>query len=423
LIYALITQEYIQDWGLVVHFSALQSIDQRKNPPMSSPENPQPNGNHYHLDTLAIHAGQEPDPTTGAIMTPIYQTSTYVQSGPAEHKGYEYSRTDNPTRTALQDCIAAMEGGRYGLAFASGLASMDTILRLFNPGDHIIVGDDIYGGTYRLFERVYRRYGLDFSWIDLTDLDAVRSAIRPETKLLWLETPTNPMMRLADIATLASLISEQRGQKIIVAVDSTFCSPAIQQPLLLGADIVMHSSTKYLGGHSDVVGGLIALNDEQMYADLKFLQNAVGAVPGPMDCFLTLRGLKTLGVRMERHSQNALTVAQFLEDHPAVRQVIYPGLESHPQYALAKQQMKLSGGMISILLNDVESGRRMVTRTKLFALAESLGGVESLIEHPYSMTHASTAQSDLAVPSELVRLSVGIEHIDDLLDDLRSALS
>jgi cystathionine gamma-lyase len=389
---------------------------------MSSAENSESNI-HYHLDTLAIHAGQEPDPTTGAIMTPIYQTSTYVQAGPAEHKGYEYSRTDNPTRTALQDCIAAMEGGRYGLAFASGLAAIDTILRLFNPGDHIIVGDDVYGGTYRLFERVYRRYGLDFSWVDLTNLDAVRSAIRPETRLLWLETPTNPMMRLADIAALAGLISEQRGQKILVAVDSTFCSPAIQQPLLLGADIVMHSSTKYLGGHSDVVGGLIALNDEQVYTDLKFLQNAVGAVPGPMDCFLTLRGLKTLGVRMERHTENALTVAQFLEDHPAVKQVIYPGLESHPQYALAKQQMKLSGGMISILLNDVESGRRMVTRTKLFALAESLGGVESLIEHPYTMTHASTATSDLAVPATLVRLSVGIEHIDDLLDDLRSALS
>lgn len=390
---------------------------------MSHHEENHPPANAYHLDTLAIHAGQEPDPTTGAIMTPIYQTSTYVQSAPAEHTGYEYSRTDNPTRTALQDCIAAMEGGRYGLAFASGLAAIDTILRMFSPGDHIIVGDDVYGGTYRLFERVYRRFGIEFSWVDLTHLDTVRAAIRPETRMLWLETPTNPMMRLADMAALAQLIGEQRGQKIIVAVDSTFCSPAIQQPLVLGADIVMHSSTKYLGGHSDVVGGLIALNDEQIYTDLKFLQNAVGAVPGPMDCFLTLRGLKTLGIRMERHSQNALTVAQFLEDHPAVKQVIYPGLESHPQYALAKQQMRLSGGMISILLNDVESGRRMVTRTKLFALAESLGGVESLIEHPYSMTHASTAQSDLAVPPELVRLSVGIEYIDDLLDDLRAALS
>ncbi len=390
---------------------------------MSDHENSTSPVGPYHLDTLAIHAGQEPDPTTGAIMTPIYQTSTYVQTGPAEHKGYEYSRTDNPTRTALQDCIAAMEGGRYGLAFASGLAAIDTILRMFNPGDHIIVGDDVYGGTYRLFERVYRRFGIEFSWVDLTNLDTVRDAIRPETRMLWLETPTNPMMRLADIASLAMMMGEQHGTKILVAVDSTFCSPAIQQPLVLGADIVMHSSTKYLGGHSDAVGGVVALNDEAIYNDLKFLQNAVGAVPGPMDCFLVLRGLKTLGVRMERHSENGLTVAQFLEDHPAVKQVIYPGLESHPQYELVQRQMKLPGGMISILLNDAESGRRMVTRTKLFALAESLGGVESLIEHPYSMTHASTAQSDLAVPPELVRLSVGIEHIHDLLDDLRGALS
>jgi cystathionine beta-lyase/cystathionine gamma-synthase len=381
---------------------------------------------HYHLDTLAIHAGQDPDPATGAIMTPIYQTSTYVQTAPAEHKGYEYSRTDNPTRTALQECIAAMEGGKYGLAFASGLAAIDTILRLFNPGDHIIVGDDVYGGTYRLFERVYRRYGLDFSWVDLTDPVNVKNAIRPETKLLWLETPTNPMMRLADIAGLVQTVRDnivEADQRIIVGVDSTFCSPAIQQPLLLGADIVMHSSTKYLGGHSDAVGGLLALNDDEMYAQLKFLQNAVGAVPGPMDCFLVLRGLKTLGIRMERHSQNALKVAQFLEDHPAVDQVIYPGLDSHPQYALALRQMNDSGGMISILMHDIESGKRLVSRTKLFALAESLGGVESLIEYPYAMTHASTAQSDIAVPKTLVRLSVGIENIDDLLDDLRYALT
>lgn len=374
----------------------------------------------YHLDTLAIHAGQPPDPVTGAIMTPIYQTSTYVQSAPAEHQGYEYSRTDNPTRTALQACVAALEGGKYGLAFASGLAAIDTIMRLFNPGDHVIVGNDVYGGTYRLFERVYRRYGLTFSWVDLADLESVRAAIRPETRLLWLETPTNPMMRLADIAGLVECV---RGHGILVAVDSTFCSPVIQQPLLLGADLVMHSSTKYLGGHSDAVGGVIALNHEETYTQLKFLQNAVGAVPGPMDCFLVLRGLKTLGVRIERHSQNALQIAQFLEDHPAVQQVIYPGLESHPQYALARQQMRLPGGMISILLDNPEAGRRMVTRTKLFALAESLGGVESLIEHPYSMTHASTATSEIAVPKTLVRLSVGIENVDDLLDDLREALS
>ncbi len=373
----------------------------------------------YHLDTLAIHAGQEPDPSTGAIMTPIYQTSTYVQSAPAEHKGYEYSRTDNPTRTALQECVAALEGGKYGLAFSSGLAATDTILRLFNPGDHVIVGNDVYGGTFRLFMKVFARYGLTFSWVDLSDMEAVRAAFRPETRLLWLETPTNPMLRITDIAALAASAPE----KVLVAVDNTFCSPAIQQPLLLGADIVMHSSTKYLGGHSDAVGGVLALNDTDIYAQLKFLQNAVGAVPGPMDCFLILRGLKTLGIRIERHSANALKVAQFLEDHPAVKQVIYPGLESHPQYTLAQRQMRFSGGMISVILDDVAQAKRMVTRTKLFALAESLGGVESLIEHPYSMTHASTADSDIAVPPALVRLSVGIENVDDLINDLRAALS
>jgi cystathionine beta-lyase/cystathionine gamma-synthase len=379
---------------------------------------------NYHLDTLAIHAGQEPDPATGAIMTPIYQTSTYVQAAPAEHKGYEYSRTDNPTRTALQECVAALEGGKYGLAFASGLAAIDTILRLFNPGDHIIVGNDVYGGTYRLFERVYRRYGLEFSWVDLTEPVNVKNAIRSNTRMLWLETPTNPMMRLADITALVQIVRDQTesDNQVVVAVDSTFCSPAIQQPLLLGADIVMHSSTKYLAGHSDTVGGVIALNDDEMYTQLKFLQNAVGAVPGPMDCFLVLRGLKTLGIRMERHSQNALKVAQFLEDQEAIKQVIYPGLESHPQYALALRQMNNSGGMISLLMHDLESGRQLVTRTKLFALAESLGGVESLIEYPYAMTHASTAQSDIAVPATLIRLSVGIENVDDLLDDLRYAL-
>lgn len=373
----------------------------------------------YHLDTLAIHAGQEPDPTTGAIMTPIYQTSTYVQPAPAEHKGYEYSRTDNPTRTVLQELVAAIEGGTYGLAFSSGLAAIDTVLRLLNPGDHVIVGNDVYGGTYRLFMRVFARYGITFSWVDLSDLSAVEAAFTPQTKLLWLETPTNPLMALADMAALA----QAAPQEVIVAVDNTFASPAIQQPLTLGAHLVMHSSTKYLGGHSDAVGGVLALNDEKLYHDLKFLQNAVGAVPGPMDCFLVMRGIKTLGVRMERHSSNALTIAQFLEDHPAVKRVLYPGLESHPQYALAQRQMRLPGGMISILLDSAESARRMVSRTKLFALAESLGGVESLIEHPYTMTHASTAASPIAVPPELVRLSVGIEHVDDLIADLQGALT
>jgi cystathionine beta-lyase/cystathionine gamma-synthase len=369
---------------------------------------------------LAIHAGQDPDPTTGAIMTPVYLTSTYVQPAPAEHKGYEYSRTDNPTRTALQECLAAIEGGKYGLAFSSGLAATDTLLRTLNPGDHIIVSNDVYGGTYRLFERVCARFGLQFSWVDLTDLDAVREAFRPETRLLWLETPTNPLMKLADIAALAELAP----QKVLVAVDNTFCSPAIQQPLLFGADVVMHSSTKYLGGHSDAVGGALVTNDEALYNDLKFLQNAVGAVPGPLDCFLVMRGIKTLGIRLQRHSENATQVARFLEDHPKVQEIMYPGLESHPQHELAKRQMKGGfGGMISIILDSQEEAKRMVTRTKLFALAESLGGVESLIEHPYSMTHASTAASPIAVHPALVRLSVGIEHVDDLLNDLRQALS
>jgi cystathionine gamma-lyase len=374
---------------------------------------------NHHLDTLAIHAGQEPDPTTGAIMTPIYQTSTFVQQAPGQHKGYEYSRSGNPTRTALEELIAAVEKGRYGLAFASGLAAIDTVMKLFNPGDHIIVGNDVYGGTYRLFEKVYRRFGLVFSWVDLSDLRAVQAAMRPQTRMLWLETPTNPLLALADIAALA----QAAPQQALVVVDNTFASPALQQPLTMGADIVMHSSTKYLGGHSDVVGGLLALNDEMLYAELRFLQNAAGAVPGPMDCFLVLRGIKTLGIRMERHSHNALKIARWLEDHPAVRRVLYPGLESHPQYALAKSQMRDFGGMISIILESEDAARQMVTRTKLFALAESLGGVESLIEHPYSMTHASTADSDIAVDPGLVRLSVGIEHIDDLIADLQQALS
>jgi len=376
--------------------------------------------NEYHIDTLAIHAGQDPDPTTGAIMTPIYQTSTFVQSAPGEHKGYDYSRSGNPTRTALESLIAALEGGRYGLAFASGLAAMDVALRTLNPGDHVIVGNDVYGGTYRLFERVLARFGVRFTWIDLSQPDALQAALTPETRLLWLETPTNPLMTLFDIQLLSD-IAHAHGN-VIVAVDNTFASPAIQQPLKLGADIVMHSSTKYLGGHSDVVGGVLALNNEAIYEQLKFLQNATGAVPGPMDCFLVMRGIKTLGIRMERHSSNALKVAQFLEDHPKVNRVLYPGLESHPQYELAVRQMRDSGGMISIIMDSPEAAERFVTRTKLFALAESLGGVESLIEHPYSMTHASTATSPLAVPSALVRLSVGIENIDDLVEDVAQAL-
>ncbi len=384
---------------------------------MTDPETPQ------HLDTLAIHAGQQPDPATGAIMTPIYQTSTYVQAAPAEHKGYEYSRTDNPTRTALQDLIAALEGGAHGLAFSSGMAAIDTVLRLFDPGDHIVVGNDVYGGTFRLFEQVFSRYGLAFSYVDAADPAAVEVAIRPETRLVWLETPTNPLLALADIADIARRV-RHAGQSIRVAVDNTFASPYLQQPLRLGADIAVHSTTKYLGGHSDVVGGALVVDDDATYEQLKFLQNAVGAVPGPQDCWLTLRGIKTLHLRMERHSENALKVAQFLEDHAAFERVIYPGLESHPQHALAQRQMRLPGGMISaVMLGGERAARAFVSRTRLFALAESLGGVESLIEHPYSMTHASTAASEIAVPPGLVRFSVGVEHIDDLIADLRQALA
>ncbi|MGJ3237822.1 MAG: cystathionine gamma-synthase [Anaerolineae bacterium] len=372
----------------------------------------------YHLNTLTIHAGVEPDPTTGAIMTPIYQTSTYVQTEPAVHKGYEYSRTDNPTRKALEDSIATLEGGRYGLAYSSGMAAIDMILRLLNPGDHVIVGNDVYGGTFRLFDKVLSRYGLQFSWVDQTDLEAVHDAFTEQTRLLWLETPTNPYLSLGDITALA----DSAPQRVIVAVDNTFASPAIQQPLKLGADIVMHSSTKYLGGHSDVVGGLLAMKDETLYKELKFLQNAVGAVPGPQDCFLTLRGIKTLAIRIQRHSENALQVARMLEDHSKVQRVYYPGLESHPQHDLAKRQMNYFGGMVSLILNSEAEARQVASRTRLFALAESLGGVESLIEHPYSMTHASTADSEIAVEPALVRLSVGIEYVDDLLNDLRQAL-
>lgn len=370
-------------------------------------------------ETLAVHAGVEPEPITGAIMTPIFQTSTYVQAAPEEHKGYEYSRTDNPTRTALQNALAGLEGGRYGLAFASGLAATSTLMQTLQPGDHVIAGDDVYGGTYRLFEQVYAPYGIRFSWVDMRDPAKVEAALTDSTRLIWLESPTNPNMRLADIAAISALAPEG----VRVAVDNTFATPYLQQPLALGADVVVHSTTKYLGGHSDVVGGALILNDEALYAKLKFLQNAVGAVPAPMDCFLVLRGIKTLAVRMERHCANALKIAQMLEDHPRVQQVMYPGLESHPQHDLASRQMRDYGGMISFILEGTEAdAREIASHTKLFALAESLGGVESLIEHPASMTHASTADSDLATSRSLIRLSVGIEHVDDLIRDLRGAL-
>ncbi len=376
-------------------------------------------GEYYHDQTQAVHAGVEPEPITGAIMTPIFQTSTYVQAAPADHKGYEYSRTDNPTRTALQNALAALEHGRYGLSFSSGMAAIDTLMRLLKPNDHIIAGNDVYGGTYRLFERILTKFGLHFSWVDLTDLGAVKAAITPQTRMIWLETPTNPNMRLADIAAISGLAPSG----VWVVVDNTFASPMLQKPLTLGADFVVHSTTKYLGGHSDVVGGAIITNLEESYQDLKFLQNAIGAVPGPMDCFLTLRGIKTLAIRMERHSQNALHIAQSLEAHPRVERVLYPGLASFSQHELAKRQMSAFGGMISFIIKGTEAEARAISsRTKIFALAESLGGVESLIEHPYSMTHASTADSEIATDPRLVRLSVGIENVEDLRDDILQAL-
>ncbi|MCL5273472.1 MAG: cystathionine gamma-synthase [Chloroflexi bacterium] len=371
-----------------------------------------------NFETLAIHAGQAPDPTTGAVMTPIYQTSTYAQSVMGESV-YDYARTINPTRSALQDCIAALEGGAHGLAFSSGMAATDTVLRLLKPGDHVLAGNDVYGGTFRIFTRVYADYGIRFSFVEMSDLDAVRQAILPNTRMVWIESPTNPLLKVADIADIAAL----KGAAKLV-VDNTFASPYLQQPLSLGADIVVHSTTKYLNGHSDVVGGALILNDEEAFTRLKFLQNAVGAVPAPLDCFLVLRGLKTLPVRMERHCANALAVARYLEQQPAVGRVIYPGLPSHPQHAVAARQMRAFGGMISfIAAGGPEAARRIAQATRLFALAESLGGVESLIEVPAAMTHMSVANSPLAVDPALIRLSVGIENVEDLIADLAHALA
>jgi len=377
--------------------------------------------NEYRFETLAIHAGQPPDPATGAVITPIYQTSTYVQTDIGVHRGYEYSRTGNPTRTALEACLAALEGADFGLAFASGMAAIDILLRLVRPGQHVLLGDDVYGGTYRLFDQVLRDYSLSFSVADMTDLEAVSAAMRPETRLVWVETPTNPLLKIADIAAISE-VAHQAGAQ--VAVDNTFASPYLQQPLALGADYVVHSTTKYLGGHSDVVGGAILTNDGDAYQRLKFLQNAVGSVPGPMDCWLVLRGLKTLALRMERHCANARRVAAFLAEHPAVARVHYPGLPGDPGHALAARQMRDFGGMVSLVVKGGEAAaRQVVTTTHLFALAESLGGVESLIEHPASMTHASVAGSPLAVEPGLIRLSVGVEHADDLITDLEQALA
>jgi cystathionine beta-lyase/cystathionine gamma-synthase len=384
--------------------------------------------NHQdRFDTLAVHAGVEHDPTTGAIMTPIYQTSTYAQTDVNEHKGYDYTRAGNPTRTALENALAALEGGRFGLSFASGMAAIDTVLRLVRPGETVLCGNDVYGGTFRLFDKVLTDYGLRFQFVDTADTDAIRAALAAgPVRLVWLETPTNPALRLADIA---AIVESARAAGAWVAVDNTFASPALQRPLALGADFAIHSTTKYIGGHSDVVGGAVVLNDEAVYEKLKFLQKAVGAVSGPMDCFLTLRGIKTLGLRMRAHCDNGTAVAQFLEDHPAVARVYFPGLESHPQYELARRQMAGPGGMVSFTLRGGEEAARAVAlRTRLFTLAESLGGVESLIELPAAMTHASVGGPEalavgFAVAEGLVRLSVGIEHPDDLIADLKQALA
>lgn len=378
----------------------------------------------HRFETLAIHAGQPPDPTTGAVMTPVYLTSTYAQESPGKHKGYEYSRSDNPTRTAYQECVAALENARYALAFSSGLATTDGILHTLNTGDHIICSDDGYGGTFRLFDKVYRKMGLEFTFLDLSKINEVESAFRPNTRLLWLETPTNPMLKILDIRALSDIA---RKHKAISVVDNTFMSPYFQQPLDLGADIVVHSVTKYINGHSDVVGGILATNQEPLYTQLKFYQNAVGAIPGPMDCFLVMRGIKTLPVRMERHAQNAMKISRFLETHPKIERVLYPGLESHPQYALARKQMTGFGGMMTFFIKGgLEKARTFLEKVELFTLAESLGGVESLIEHPAIMTHASVpaaSREALGIKDNLIRMSVGIEAVEDLIEDLNQALN
>jgi len=380
-----------------------------------------------HPETLAIHAGQAADPATGAVITPIYQTSTYAQEQMGVTKGFDYSRTANPTRQALEQCLAALECAgldqtAYGLAFSSGMAAIDNTLRLVKPGEHVLASNDVYGGTYRLFERVLKDYGIQFSYIDVSDPELVESSLRPETRLVWLETPTNPLLKIADIGEISRRVKLHSPQTLI-AVDNTFASPYLQQPLAHGADFTVYSTTKYIGGHSDVVGGAIISKDKEHYEKLKFFQNSCGAVPGPMDCWLTMRGVKTLALRMERHSANAKSVAEYLERHPAVERVIYPGLASHPGHLVAKKQMRAFGGMVSVVLKGgANSAQKMVEATRIFSLAESLGGVESLIEVPAAMTHASVAGSPLEVPAGLVRLSVGVEHIDDLIKDLEQAL-
>lgn len=374
--------------------------------------------------TKFIHAGMEPDPSTGAIMTPIYQTSTYVQEAPAVHKGYEYARSQNPTRKALEDAYAIIENGKYALAFSSGVAATDAVIKLLQPGDEVICANDMYGGTYRLFSKVFEKFGIKFNYVNTTNIDNVKNAVTDQTKLIWVETPTNPLMNISDIAAI-SVIAKPKN--IFLAVDNTFASPALQNPLDLGADIVMHSATKYLGGHSDVIQGCLMMNDKELREKLYFIQKSCGAVPGPMDCFLVLRGIKTLGVRMKAHCENGRIIANWLRNHTKISKVYWPGFEDHPGHAVAKKQMKDFGGMLSFeLKNDsVDEAKRALSSTHLFSLAESLGGVESMINHPASMTHASIPREERiknGLSDSLIRLSVGIEDADDLIKDLDNAI-
>lgn len=376
------------------------------------------------IATKFIHAGTEPDPSTGAIMTPIYQTSTYVQAAPGKNKGYEYARSQNPTRKALEDALAIIENGKYGLAFSSGVAATDAVIKLLQPGDEVIAANDMYGGTYRLFTKVFAKYGIKFKYVDMHNADDIKKHITPNTKLIWTETPTNPLMNICDLAAIAAIAKQH---KIWVCVDNTFASPYLQNPLDLGADIVMHSSTKYLGGHSDVIQGSLSMNDASLREQLYFIQKSCGAVPGPMDCFLVLRGIKTLHVRMKQHCENGKIIAHWLRNHSKVGKVYWPGFEDHPGYAIAKKQMRDFGGMLSFTLKDdsVDNAMRVLSSTKLFSLAESLGGVESLINHPASMTHASIPREERiknGLTDSLIRLSIGIEDADDLIEDLQQAI-
>jgi cystathionine beta-lyase/cystathionine gamma-synthase len=382
----------------------------------------QPTDSEFAFATRAVHAGQAPDPSTGAVMTPIYQTSTYVQEGLGKNKGYEYARTQNPTRAAWERCVASLEGGTHGFAFASGLASLDAVLKLLSKGDHVISGENIYGGSHRLMQQVYARLGLDFTFVDMRDIQNVEKALTPATKIIYCETPTNPMMNLADLAAVGDLA---QAHGITYVVDNTFATPFFQLPLALGADIVLHSTTKYLNGHSDMVGGMLVTSRDDLAERLGFLQNSAGGVPGPMDCWLALRGVKTLPLRMRRHDENGRAIAEWLSGQKSVQKLYYPGLPSHPQHALAKRQMSGFGGMISFDLGDTARARRFVESTRVFALAESLGGVESLIGHPASMTHASVPRpmrEAMGLTDSLIRLSCGIEDTADLIADLDQAL-